>query len=88
MYPLLKPDDLIMVNPYAYQNKQPQAGDLVIATHPTEPNLKIVKRLAYLTEDGNCFLAKENPHEGTDSHSFGLVPLRLILGKVTGRFPK
>ena len=88
MSPLLEPGDLIMVNPYAYQKTRPHLGDLVVATHPTKPNLKIIKRLTSLTEDGFCFLAKENPHDGTDSHTFGLVPLTTILGKVTSRFPQ
>lgn len=86
MQPLLQPGEEILINPYAYKKDLPQINDLVIATHPDKKDLEIVKRISYITEDGNLFLLGDNPNYSTDSRSFGTISLENIIGKVTTRF--
>ena len=85
--PLLQPGEEILVDIKAYENKLPQLGDLVIAIHPDSPNLRLIKRVAQVSEDGHCFLIGDNTSASTDSRSFGLVALEQIIGRVTSRFP-
>ncbi|NEP02175.1 MAG: nickel-type superoxide dismutase maturation protease [Symploca sp. SIO2E9] len=86
MSPLLKPGDEILVNPGAYRNRLPYPGEMVVARHPYQTKLRLVKRVVLVLEDGCCFLKGENLAESTDSRSFGLVAPEQILGKVTSRF--
>ncbi len=86
MMPMLKPGEEILVDFKAYQKSPPQVGDLVVAIHPNHPDLQIIKRVAFISEDGSCFLQGDNLTESTDSRAFGVVALEKILGKVTSRF--
>ena len=87
MIPLLKPGDGLIVDLTAYRQKRPRTGDIVIAWHPNQTNLKIVKRVASVLDDGSCILLGNNPAESTDSRSLGPIELQKILGKVCCRFP-
>ncbi len=87
MIPLLQPGDGLLIDLTAYHQKCPRSGEIVIAWHPLETNLKIVKRVASVLDDGSCFLLGDNPTESTDSRSFGPIELNKILGKVCCRFP-
>lgn len=87
MAPLLKPKDEILVDLKAYRDQQPRPGEIVIAQHPYQTDLRLVKRVALVQEDGSCFLTGDNSAESTDSRSFGLVAPEQILGQVTSRFP-
>ena len=86
MRPLLKPGDEVLVNPRAYRWAQPALGDIVVAQHPTQANLQLIKRVVLVLEDGRCILKGDNLAFSTDSRSFGAVPSRLILGRVICRF--
>lgn len=86
MLPLLKPGEEILIDLQAYRDTLPRVGDIVIARHPQKPELKIVKRIALVLEDGDCFLQGDNPRESTDSRMFGVVKRDYILGKVTSHF--
>lgn len=86
MQPLLQPGEEILINPYAYKEALPQINDLVVATHPDREDLEIVKRISYITEDGNLFLLGDNSNHSTDSRSFGTISLDKIVGKVSCRF--
>lgn len=86
MLPLLRPGDLVLVDPLAYRARCPMAGEIVIARHPHQPALKLIKRVQSVLPDGSCFLLSENSPEGTDSRTFGAVSKAQILGKVTCRF--
>ena len=86
MQPLLQPGEEILINPYAYQNNLPQVNDLVVAIHPEQEGLEIVKRISTVTEDGRFFLLGDNSIHSSDSRSFGAVSLNQIRGKVTCRF--
>ena len=86
MIPLLKPGDEILLNPRAYRLAPPQLGDIVLAQHPFQKDLQIVKRVTKILEDGHYYLEGDNPTESSDSHAFGPVRLDQILGQITSRF--
>ncbi|MDJ0714586.1 MAG: nickel-type superoxide dismutase maturation protease [Prochloraceae cyanobacterium] len=87
MAPLLKPGDELLVDPNAYRQKLPFPGDIVVAKHPYRSDLLLVKRVASVLKDGNCFLIGNNSSESTDSRSFGSVSPEHIIGRVCCRFP-
>jgi nickel-type superoxide dismutase maturation protease len=62
-----------------------RAGQLVVAAHPQQPDMLIVKRAAHRKGDG-WWLTSENPYAGGDSATFGAVPDRLVLGRVVMRY--
>jgi nickel-type superoxide dismutase maturation protease len=86
MVPLLQPGDEVLVNPRAYRRTSPCPGDIVVARHPYRTDLRVVKRITSVLENGNCELGGDNPSESTDSRYFGPIPPRRILGRVTSRF--
>lgn len=86
MLPLLKPGEEVLIDPNSYQRKLPKIGEIVVANHPQQPGLQIIKRVQLVTEEGNCFLEGDNVKESTDSRQFGLVDRENIIGRVTCRF--
>ncbi len=61
-------------------------GQLVIAQHPGQPQMLVVKRAAW-REPGGWWLDSDNKAAGArDSAHFGLVPPELIEGRVLGRY--
>jgi len=68
-------------------------GDVVIAKHPAEPTLNIVKRVALLEREyihshqgrvpvGHAWLLSDDSALGTDSRDYGPVPLGLVHSRV------
>lgn len=86
MRPLLVPGEEVLIDPSAYRHTSPQAGDLVVARHPQQPGLRLIKWVV-VADDQGCFLQGLNLAASTDSRSFGRVPLSDILGRVVCRFP-
>ncbi|NJL82172.1 MAG: nickel-type superoxide dismutase maturation protease [Chloroflexaceae bacterium] len=86
MLPLLRPGEEVLVQAIAKDSQGPQAGEIVIARHPDQPGLRLIKRVKAV-DGGLYFLQGDNDRESTDSRSFGAVPWEQILGKVTSRFP-
>ena len=86
MMPLLNPGDEVLVDIRAYRRTPPLIGDIVVAWHPFQANLRLVKRVTSVLADGRCLLRGDNPAESTDSRSFGDVALQNIVGRVTSRF--
>lgn len=84
MLPLLQPGDLLFVDPQAYRQHRPQVDELVVARHPHQSHLKIIKRVRAILPDERYFLSSENELEGSDSRQFGSLPLSSIVGRVTG----
>lgn len=84
MFPQLQPGDEVLVNFRAYRQASPLVGDLVVAQHPAQADLQIIKRVAEVGEDGRFLLQGDNP-DPTQSSDV-LVPRLLILGRVTSRF--
>jgi len=86
MQPLLMPQEEVLIDPHAYRQTLPHPGDLVVARHPHNPDLRLIKWVVYVEAD-RCFLKGLNPNASTDSRVFGLVPQQDLLGKVLCRFP-
>ena len=86
MVPLLQPGDEVLIDPRAYLRDSPSPGDIVVARHPYRTDLRVVKRVASVLENGNCELEGDNRSESTDSRYFGPIPPQRILGRVTSRF--
>jgi nickel-type superoxide dismutase maturation protease len=87
MSPTLESGEWLIVDPGAYQTDRPQVGDVVIARHPFQSDLKIVKRVTAVTTNSHFHLQGDNPSslESSDSRAFGPLPISHILGKVTHR---
>jgi nickel-type superoxide dismutase maturation protease len=88
MAPLLQPGDEVLVDPRAYKQVVPRVGDVVVSRHPYRVDVRLVKRITAIFEDGRCLLAGDNPSDSTDSRSFGAVAPQQILGRVISRFPR
>jgi len=86
MLPLLKPQEEVLIDPKIDPNQLPKEGELVVAQHPTQSNLQLIKRVASVSEDGRLFLEGNNLAESTDSRVFGTVKVEQIVGRVTCRF--
>jgi len=93
MTPALTAGAVVMLDPQAYRQKMPQEHEIVVARHPRQNELQIVKRVAAVierpTESGNpralLILASDNAAAGSDSRIFGPVELDLVMGKVVSR---
>jgi nickel-type superoxide dismutase maturation protease len=82
MEPALRPGDWLL----ALRTRRIRAGQVVLARHPGQPELLLVKRAAGQV-DGGWWLASDNPAAGAvDSARFGAVPVPLIEGRVLGRY--
>ena len=68
-------------------------GDVVIAKHPAQPTLNIVKRVTLLEREfihshhcrvplGHAWLLSNDPALGRVSEDYGPVPLDLVYGRV------
>lgn len=84
MCPLLRAGDEVLVDFHAYRRRSPRVDDIVIARHPVLADLKVIKRIKGINEDGQCHLLGDNPDSAQNSSV--LVPFSLILGQVTSRF--
>ncbi len=84
MFPLLKPGEEVLADWRAYRRHGPQVGDIVVAWHPAQPGVKIIKRVTAVSADGRCQLQGDNRAETTD---FTDLSTALILGRVTSLFP-
>ncbi len=93
MVPTLAAGAVVMLDPQAYRQRMPQADEIVVARHPRQNELQIVKRVAAAIESriesGSpevlLILASDNAAAGSDSRAFGPVELDLVLGKVVSR---
>lgn len=89
MQPTLNPGEEILIDPQAFQKRSPQINDLVVASHPQQPDLEIVKRVSKIAKSDTgdrFFLLGDNLNHSSDSRSFGLVTKKQIIGRVTTRF--
>ncbi|MEM6839341.1 MAG: nickel-type superoxide dismutase maturation protease [Cyanobacteria bacterium P01_C01_bin.120] len=87
MMPVLSAHQEVLLNPAAYQNQLPQPDDIVVAYHPHQPSLRIIKRVLFVEPDGRCYLRGDNQSASTDSRQFGLIPREQIYGQVLCLFP-
>ncbi|MAI09228.1 MAG: hypothetical protein CMA08_01415 [Euryarchaeota archaeon] len=57
------------------------AGSVVLAQHPLKADVKVVKRIRHVEDDGRFFLEGDHPDPlgSEDSHNFGSVKPAAIL---------
>ncbi len=82
MTPTFLDGDVVRVDAGRYLKTPVAAGDVVLAAHPYKRDVRIVKRVDHVTEDGRVFLLGDNPSESTDSRMFGALRTERILGPV------
>jgi nickel-type superoxide dismutase maturation protease len=88
MEPALHPGDWLLAWRGVRRRRPPRVrpGQIVIARHPGEPGMLVVKRAARQLPEG-WWLESDNPGAGAvDSRSFGPVPVGLIDGRVLLRY--
>ncbi len=51
MYPTLAPGEYVLFDRFAYRRSAPRRGDVVLASHPSTPRMRIVKRVVALPGD-------------------------------------
>ena len=81
MNPTLKDGEVVLVD----RKAKIEVGDIVVAKHPVEQNIEIVKRVERINERGHYFLVGDNLEDSNDSRHFGAVTREYIKGKVVGR---
>lgn len=83
MLPVLRPGDWLLVRTGA----RVRPGSVVVARHPREEDLLIVKRAAR-RDAGGWWLESDNQRAAgrQDSWDFGAVPDALIVGRVVLRY--
>lgn len=82
MLPTLEPNDEVLVA----LGRSVGVGDIVLARHPYQRDLHLLKRVKCVDAEGRLELVGDNPSESTDSRSFGSVSIDSVLGLVTSRF--
>jgi nickel-type superoxide dismutase maturation protease len=84
MLPTLRPGDWLVVR---RSGRPPGPGDIVVARLPADPEQLIVKRLAWLSDDG-WWLESDNQRAPgrKDSWDFGPVAPSLLVGRVVLRY--
>ena len=84
MLPTLRPGEHVLVDP----GRDPQPGDLVTACPGALHGIRVVKRLAHHTPDGNVWLTSDNPSAGTDSQTWGALSAATVDGVVTANLSR
>ena len=86
MLPRLSPGDEVLVDLKAYCCDRPEPGDIVVAIHPQQMDLRMIKRVLLVRDNGDCLLVGDNRKSSTDSRILGAIPSHLIIGQVRCRF--
>jgi nickel-type superoxide dismutase maturation protease len=79
MVPTLEPGWFVLVDP----SRRGVPGDVVVAQHPGDPELVLIKRLAHRQDDDAVWLSSDNVGVGSDSRQFGPIAPDLVAGRVT-----
>jgi nickel-type superoxide dismutase maturation protease len=80
MEPTLHDGDWLLVDPDAYRDRLPAAGELVVAHDPRAAERLVVKRVATARADG-LMLAGDHPAHALESEWLGPVTREAIVGR-------
>jgi nickel-type superoxide dismutase maturation protease len=86
MAPTLQPGDWLLVDPWAYRDRPPRVGDLVLVPDPRQATRLLVKRVAQIDPDDWLRLAGDAPDASTDSRTFGSIDPTTIEGRPWFRY--
>ena len=87
MEPTLTAGDVVLVDRRAYADAGPADLDIVVAQHPQQPDLELIKRVEFTTDEGAYLRSDNADADVADSRRFGIVRFDLISGKVVARVP-
>jgi len=79
MFPTLKDGELILTRKYLFD--RPRPSDIIVLKHPLQPEMKIVKRVESMLDNGDLIVKGDNK-ESTDSEVFGPIKRESVVGKV------
>ncbi len=79
MVPTLEPGWFVLVDP----SMRGTPGDVIVAQHPHDPGLVLIKRFARREADDAVWLSSDNGAAGSDSRQFGPIAPGLVAGRVT-----
>ena len=79
MWPTLKDGDVIKAT--SYDGQDLTVGDVLVFYDPRDSSRVCIKRLKRIEANG-YFVEGDNPDPtaSTDSHNYGLIPDRLVIG--------
>jgi nickel-type superoxide dismutase maturation protease len=88
MEPALRPGDWLLVRRGMRAGRPPRVrpGQIVVARHPRQPGMLLVKRAVRRQTDGWWLMSDNSDAAAVDSRDFGPVPPDLIEGRVVGRY--
>lgn len=81
MMPTLNDGDVVLVR----RTRRVKVGNVILAKHPYQQSVKVLKRISEINEQGRLVLTGDNPEESTDSRTFGSISSADVVGKVIGR---
>jgi nickel-type superoxide dismutase maturation protease len=86
MEPSLYAGDVVLIDRRAYREDPPAELDLVVARHPQQPELEIIKRVEFIDESG-VYLRSDNADaaDAADSRRFGMIAFEQVVGRVTAK---
>jgi nickel-type superoxide dismutase maturation protease len=84
MEPAFSPGDKLFVCRFFYKFFKPKAGDVVVIQDPRGGRL-LLKRIESVDRKG-ILVKGDNTAESTDSRTFGIVPPKLIAGRVIFKY--
>ena len=82
MLPGLQEGDEVLFDTRAYQQRMPKVGEIVVAHHPEQAGVKVVKRITAVTHNNAFHLQGDNPETYFDH----FISADQIIGRVTSRF--
>ncbi|MCI4338017.1 MAG: S26 family signal peptidase [Thermoplasmata archaeon] len=97
MAPALQPGDRLLVDPWAYRERPPGRGDVVVLRDPESPTRFLVKRVGAVGGEippggtlplapGELWLEGDWGTVSRDSRRFGAVPFAAVLGRAWWRY--
>ncbi|OHA48991.1 MAG: nickel-type superoxide dismutase maturation protease [Candidatus Terrybacteria bacterium RIFCSPLOWO2_01_FULL_58_14] len=86
MEPCFRWGDRVLVERWSFTKRWPREGEVVAVRHPFRRERVLIKRVACVWEDGQCFVIGENPSDSHDSRHFGAVQREDVIGRVWFRY--
>lgn len=84
MKPWAKEGDFVLVDRMSYLFLKPKVGHVVVARHPQDSTLLLIKRI--VKEENNLYWVEgDSSFNSTDSRDFGWLKREFLVGKVIHR---